>query len=588
MRYHIVLFFFSLTYWGAAPLFAIVPKRGIAIEKYAKPAEGLNNIGRLIVNGIKKTSSCSSTLIGIDGDVGIILTAGHCAELTREESVKKCRFQTISFAPNKTDSDPQQLPIIGRFALGKYIEASVKLAYDLGIVFVDLKDSILSTLPKPIQLDSTKISPKSIVQVVGYGRTSQTEEEKTAPPQRRVMSTQAFRTKDQDRDLLLLDEAEIENQSMLIPVGDHPAEGDSGGPIIDATTGKIIGVVSHKSTSNNFYSEPLYPHAAWLLAQIKNASRYLVFRPKQSGNMSDKTTWSEGRRPVQFRNAYGEINPTVEIDGKTKISFDDDLSIYAINMVGQGGTLELQKDQSAEVLRINAPTIIQSSTSKTLNVDDVSINTSDISLRAQLRVLHTLRIQRDSKMDIQKDDQTRGITLVNQGKINVEGTLKTHHVQFSSDHPDEEHYNNGCLQVAGTLISDQPLHHAAHTVQGTSSTPGKILGDYLLEQKGILKFNLDMSAPSSTPVLTFDGIVNFNGGRVIVNLLQELPLGFEQTLFTAKEFNMSSDWRGLYYVNMPDATTEIKFITAGDRLSIKVIPKEGQFSTSSSTDELPK
>jgi hypothetical protein len=587
MKHALFLFFFNCTYWGMPPIFAIVPKPGTAIEKYSKPAEELNNIGRLIVNGEKKTSSCSSTLIGIDGDVGIILTAGHCAELTREESVKKCRFQTISFAPNKTDSDPQQMPVVGRFALGKYIESSVKLAYDLGIVFVDLKDSFARALPKLIQLDSKKILPKSVVQVVGYGRTSETAEEKAAPPQRRAMSTQAFRTKDQDRDLLLLDETEIENQSMLIPVGDHPAEGDSGGPIIDAISGEIIGVVSHRSPTNSFYSEPLYPHAEWLLAQIKNASRYLVFKPKKSGNMSENSTWTEGRRPIQFKNAYGEFNPTLEIDGKTTLSLDDDLSIYAINMVGQGGVLDLQKDQSAEVLRINAPTVIQSSTSNTLNVDDVSINTSDISLHAKLRVLHTFRIQKDSKLDTKKDDPTRGVTLLGRGKINVEGTLKTHHVQFSSSHLDEEAYN-GLLQVTGTLISDQPIRHAAHTVQGVASAPGKILGDYSLEENGILKFNLDISSPSSIPVLTFDGIVNFNGGKVIVDALQALPIGFERTLMVAKELNIALDWKGVYFIDSLNANTEIEFIRKPNTLNIKVVPKDGQFSTSSPADELLK
>jgi hypothetical protein len=585
MKYRIALFFLSLTYWGIAPSFAIVPKPGVAIEKYAKPAEGLNNIGRLMVNGAKKTSSCSSALIGIDGDVGIILTAGHCAELTPEESVKKCRNQTISFAPSKTDLDQQKMPIIGRFALGKYIEGSNNLAYDLGIVFIDMKDITLSLSPKRIQLDSKKILNKTLVQVVGYGRTSEEEKEKTAPPQRRIMSTQAFRTQEHSRDVLLLDEAEIENQSMLIPVGDHPAEGDSGGPIIDATTGEIIGVVSHKSNTNEFYSEPLYPHAEWLLAQIRNAENYFVFRPKKSGNMSDNSTWTGKRRPVQFKNPYGEINPIVEIGGNIILAFDDELSMYAINMVGKGGAINLLKDQSVEVLRIHAPTVIQSPTLKTLTVDDVSVDTSNITLQTKLRVLHTLHIRQGIEMDAQKDDPSRGLILVDNGMINIEGTLKTHHVYFAAKGSDQSK-TDGCLQVAGTLISDQPINHLVHTVQGIASKPGKIVSDYSLDQQGILSFNLNAISPSSMPILTFDGSVNFNGGKVIVNVLQELPIGFEQTLMTATELKVTSEWKGLYFTNPFNSNSEIEFSRTPEKLAIKVIPKVGQLSTTTPKDEL--
>lgn len=579
------LFIICLICFGTNPSFAIVAKRGTAIEKYAELAKGINNVGRLIVTGGKKTSSCSSTLIGVDGDIGIVLTAGHCAELTPEESVKKCRHQTISFAPNKTDSDPKQMPVIGRIALGKYIESNVKLAFDLGIVFIDMKDANIQPSPKRIQVDPSKISPKSIVQVVGYGRTGEQEHEKTAPPQRRIMSTQAFRTQEHNRDLLLLDEAEIENLPMSIPVGDRPAEGDSGGPIIDAETDAIIGVVSHKSSTNNFYSEPLYPHAEWLMAQIKNAGRYFVFTPKKSGNMSDQSTWSGGRRPIQFKNAYGEINPIVEISNNTTLWLDDNLSIYAIKMGKKGGTLNLLEDQSVEVLRINAPTVIQSITSKTLTVDDVSIDTSaDVSIQTQLRILHTLRIQKGTEIDMQKDNPTRGLTLVDKGNINVEGTLKTHHIQFLSSASSEQR-DNGCLRVTGTLISHQPIHHVAQTIQGISSKPGRIVSDYLLDQQGLLSFNLDVSSPSSTPILTFDNTVNFNGGKVVVTLMQELPIGFEQILMTSKEIKETPNWKGLYFSN-PFSDSEVEFTKTAEKLAIKIVPKIGGVSGTPPTDEL--
>jgi hypothetical protein len=101
MKNRTALFLLGVVFWTVSTTFGIVPKPGIALEKYTTPAEKMNNIGRLIVHG-KKTSSCSSTLIGIDGDIGIVLTAGHCADLTSQEAVTKCRYQTISFAPKNT------------------------------------------------------------------------------------------------------------------------------------------------------------------------------------------------------------------------------------------------------------------------------------------------------------------------------------------------------------------------------------------------------------------------------------------------------------------------------------------------------
>lgn len=573
-------------------LFAIVAKHGVAIEKYAKLAENINNVGRLmskgsVVKGEIKTSSCSSTFIGKQGNIGIILTAGHCAELTSEETVKKCRHQTISFAPNKTDSDPQQLTVIGRFALGKYIESSTDLAYDLGIVFVHLEDATKSPTPQRIQLEAANVLPKSLVQVVGYGRTSEKEEEKTTPPQRRIMSTQAFRTKEQSRDVLLLDESGIENQPLTIPVGDHPAEGDSGGPIIDAATGAVIGVVSHRSSTNEFYSEPLYPHAKWIITQMNNAARYLVFKPKKSGSASDRTTWSEGRRPIQFKNNYGEINPIIEIDEKRTISFNDGLSIYAINMVGQGGTLNIQEDQSAEVLRVNAPTVIESPKSKTLTVDDVSINTSDISLQTQLRVLHAFNIQQGIEMNVQKDNPTRGLTLVESGTVNVEGTLKTHHVKFATlSTPSST--SSGTLRIAGTLESATLIDHSDHTILGVCSKPGQIIGDYSLSQQGVLAFNIDTAASSSTPILTIDGFAKFMEGKVSLSHPKDLPIGFKQTLIQARELKVEPTWQGMYHTPLDDPNAGIEFIRTPTKLTMKVVSVTGKSSDHSATDDLLK
>ena len=582
MKNPVVLFLLGIiAFWMISPTVGIVPKPGVALEKYTTPAEKMNSIGRLIVHG-KKNSSCSSALIGIDGDIGIVLTAGHCAELTPEEAVTKCRYQTISFASKNTDTDSQQMPIIGRFALGKYIEGSEDLTYDLGLVFIDLTDLVINPTPQRVQLDPTAISKTSLVQVAGYGKTSPLDD--LAAPQRRIMSTQAFRTQKQNRDLILLDETAIENESLPIPVGDHPAEGDSGGPIIDAKTGAIIGVVSHKS-GGEFYSEPLYSHADWLRAQIKNAGRYFVFKQMKSGLLSDNTTWSGNRKPQQFKNAYGEINPIIEINNRLTLTLDDPSSLYAINVIGQGGTIDVQAEQSAEVLRAYAPTVITSPTSKTLTVDDVSIGTSDLSIQTQLRVLHTLNIQKGVVMDVQKDDPSRGLTLVERGTVKVEGTLKTHHVNFAPSNLKESF---GCLSVCGELNSEEPLNHFAQTVQGVASTPGKITGDYTLGEQGVLSFNIDTTSPSSTPILSIDGIAHFTSGTVNIKASQILPVGFEQTVLTAKELTIAPSWRGMYYANTVDQMSEIIFTHKDNRLTIKVIPSTGQSSTSSAMDDLLK
>ncbi|MDP3935463.1 MAG: trypsin-like serine protease, partial [Alphaproteobacteria bacterium] len=472
--------------------------------------------------------------------------------------------------------------IIGRFALGKYTESMDDLAYDLGLVFVDLKDLAVNPTPQRMQLDPTAISKKSLVQVVGYGKTSFIDD--LAEPQRRIMSTQAFRTQKQNRDLILLDESEIENNELSIPVGDHPAEGDSGGPIIDSTTGAIIGVVSHKS-GNEFYSEPLYSHAEWLLAQIKNASRYFIFKPKKSGKLSDKTIWNGHRKPQKFRNAYGEINPIIEIDSHHTLTLDDPFSLYAINVVGQGGTINIQREQSAEVLRAYAPTVITSSSSKTLIVDDVNIGTSKLSIQTQLRVLHNLQIQKGVVMDVQHEDPSRGLTLVERGNVKVEGTLITHHVRFALSNSTE---NFGCLSVCGTLDSEKPLNHLAQTIEGTSSTPGTIIGDYTLGKNGILSFNIDRTSPSSAPILTIEGKAHFTGGVVRIKTSEILPVGFEQTILSAKELTITPSWRGIYYANSVDKMSEITFTHKDNRLTIKVIPTVGQSSTSSDIEELFK
>jgi hypothetical protein len=200
-------------------------------------------------------------------------------------------------------------------------------------------------------------------------------------------------------------------------------------------------------------------------------------------------------------------------------------------------------------------------------------------------VLHTLHIQRGVVMDVQREDSSRGLTLVERGNVNVEGTLKTHHVRFDSSNSTE---NFGCLSVCGTLNSAEPLNHFAQSVQGIASAPGKIVGDYTLGGQGVLLFNMDTPFPSSAPILSIDGVVRFTGGEVCIKASQILPIGFEQTILAAKELTIDPSWRGMYYTSTIDQTSEVAFFRKDNRLTIKVVPLGGGSSIVSVADELPK
>lgn len=570
----VVLFFFSLGGWFN-PVVGIVPKPGVPLENYAAPAKHMNNIGRLMVQG-KKTSSCSSALIGIDGDIGIVLTAGHCADLTSEEEVTKCRFQTISFSSDNTHKDPQQMPIIGRTVIGTYVEKPGFVA-DIGIVFVDLRDGVVPAAPLTMALEPEDVPNKTLVKIVGYGKTNLNDELRN--PKRLAMSTEAVRSTEHGHDILWIDESDVlENQPLEAPIGDHPANGDSGGATINVDTGEIIGVVSHSTNWENYYSEPLYPHAEWLKAQIKNARRYLVFKPLRSGKFSDNSIWANNhRKPMSFKNSYGEINPIIEIDGKSTLSMDEESLVYAINMLGEGGSLDIQTpEQHAEVLRVYAPTVITSPNDGRLVVETVKVNHSDFSLQAQLRILYSLEVKESAIMDTRKGSPTRGITLVDNGNILVDGTLKTHHIHFAPVNSDDLYSMRGVLQVSGRIEVDEPLIHIAQEVHGIASNPGEILGDYLLSEKGVLSFSLDTKTPTSEPILKIDGVAKLSGGTVSVKSPFVLPVGFEQTLLSAKELHVLPNYLGVYSPKMVDETSEIVFIPKEDKLIMKVVPIAGK------------
>lgn len=545
----------------------IVPKPGIALANYEQPAKNMDNIGHLFSQG-QRSSSCSATLIGRDGNIGIVLTAGHCVNLSEAEMPDKCRNHTVSFSPDKTLTHSQRFPVIGRYALSEYIETSQNYENDMGLVFIDMSDIIIGITPRQILLDRSATPDTSLVHVAGYGKTSFLDD--LTQPKRRVMSTQAIRTKKNDHEMLLLDETNIEGQATIIPIGDHPDEGDSGGPILDATSGAVIGVVSHKE-GGLFYSEPLYEHAEWLLEQIKHTSRYFVFTTKQSGRLSESTTWKGGRKPIKFKNAYGEINPIVALGGQTTLSLDIDINPYAIDIVDEGGTLDIESGiKHVEVLRAKAPSIIQSRGSGTLIVDAVKVESSDFSIRTKLQVLYQLHIQRGIVLDIQKDDPNRGITLVENGNLRIDGTLKTHHIRFSPTAPSSQ---EGTLYLGGTLNVEEPINHNTQIIEIATSQRGQIEGNYNLNHEGVLAVNFDLSSSSSIPTLIIHGIVNFNGGKLKATGLEVLPIGFEQTLLSAQQLNISPMWQGTYSTNLIEDDSEIIFIHNDTSLKMKVIPR---------------
>lgn len=547
------------------PVKAIVPKQGISIERYEAPAASMNNIGHLMVLG-KKISSCSATLVGVDGNIGVVLTAGHCADFTAEEAAVKCRHKTISFSSSDTYEDNQKLPIIGRYALSEYIDASLDYEYDIGVIFIDMSDYNGTITPKPIQLKKNFTS--SIVHVVGYGKSESSDSLKR--PKRRVMSTQALPVQKNGHNMLLLDEEGIKDMSIAIPVGDHPAEGDSGGPVIDPDTEEIIGVVSHKQ-GNNVYSEPVYEHIEWLLEQMRYAGRYFIFHLRKSGKFSQVDTWAE-TKPNKFKNAYGEINPIVLLKGQKSLTLDENPSIYAINLINDGGAVITEGGlRYVEMIRADAPATLTSTKGGTLVTDEFKVGNPKISLQTRLQVLHQFQLHQGITLDLRIDDPHRGITLVNKGKLKIEGTLKLHHINF---HPslDVPVQDMGLMSLLGNLEVEHPLHHFAHVIEVSSSTPGKIKGDYVLDKKGILTINIDTSA-SSAPILDIEGSAILMGGEITLKGNEILPLGFERNLLFAQTLKIIPKWQGTYATTLVDDDAEIIFSNQQNALKMKVIPK---------------
>lgn len=563
------------------PVLGIVPKPGVPISAYEKPAKTMNNIGHLLTQG-QKLSSCSATLIGQDGNIGIVLTAGHCVSLSESEMPEKCRYQTVSFSPDNPLNHPEKFPVVGRMPLSKFIDSSTNYEMDVGVAFIDMSDMIIGITPRQILLDRTQTSDTSIVHVAGYGKTSFLDD--LTNPKRRVMSTQAIRTKKNNHEMLLLDETAIEDHKTPIPIGDHPAEGDSGGPIIDINSGAVIGVVSHKE-GESFYSEPLYQHAEWLLKQMKQASSYFVFNIRKSGKASDSTTWKSGRKPIKFKNAYGEINPIISLGGQQTLSLDADINPYAIHIVDEGGTLDIDSGiRHVEVLRAKAPSIIESKKPGTLIVDTLKVESSDVLIRTNLQVLYQLHVKHGIVLDIQKENPNRGITLVENGNLKIEGTLKTHHIRFLSHSSPS---NEGTLHLSGTLNVAEPINHNAQAIEIRASQPSKIEGDYRLSQSGRLVFNFDLSSSSSMPLLSVDGIVNLDSGKLIMKGLEVLALGFEKTLISAKILNTSQALHISYGTNLVNDDAEIVLTNNNDLLKMKVVPRMGGTAPTFSSDEEP-
>jgi hypothetical protein len=568
MKYYYALIILLL----ASPVFGIVPKPDIAIERYEKPAIKMNHIGHLIMEG-EKINTCSAALIGADGNIGVVLTAGHCVEIQANPELTKCRDKTISFSPYNTYVDPQQLPIIGQYALSNYIDKSKMYEYDLGLVFVDLTDINLNIQPAQLQLSKEKINALRLVQVAGYGKTNKADA--LDAPKRRIMSTNAMLVTKNDHEMLLLDDSPNQSTLSTIPIGQHPAEGDSGGPIIDPDSGAVIGVVSHKSGAL-YYSEPLYEHAEWLLAQLHYADRYFVFKPRQSGNFSSSTTWSGEHIPIRFKNHYGEINPIVVIDGKKTLTLDNEANPYAINIVNEGGSLDIQTpEQHVETVGLFAPSTIKSSHSCPFITDDLSIATSDISLQTKVHVLHGLHIKEAAHVDIEKEDRLRGITLLDKGLITVDGTLKAHHLRFA-DSPFRVNQNDiGQIHLLGTLQVHDPIQHTSHMIEVRGGHQATIQGSYMLLRNGMLSFKIESSSPSSEPLLRITERATLSGGKIVMKGDEVLPIGYERTLLSSTYLNITEVLHWEFSTKIVDDTANIVLMQHNNQLKMKVVPRAG-------------
>lgn len=561
----LLIFVLSASVLLLGEVVGIVPKRQTPIEAYERPAAGLNNIGELFLQGSQKTS-CTATFVGQEGGVGVLLTAGHCVDVEDQKVLAKCSNIKLSFAPKNPTQEEEMFTVIGRYALSEYIDRSPDYEFDIGVVFIDMTNASERIAEHPIKLTPVEtLGALGVVQVVGYGRTGMLDSSEISI--RRIMSTHARLEEKNNHTLIAMDETPIENQKLEIPIGDAAAEGDSGGPILDAETKEILGVVSHRN-GEKFYSEPLFYHADWVHLQIKAARDMFVFTPHDEGRLSSASTWVQKKRPLRFRNAYGEVNPLILVRSGQRVFLDDDLDIFGVSFKEKGGDLMAEGgERFVEHVNIAAPARVGSIGNGSLAVDVLDLAHKEVEMEGQLRVLSTLNCLSGVTLE-------KSLRLIQSGVINVKADLSLSELVFDERQVSAESSNVqlGELNLAGgVLTSRAPILHRSHKINVKEAS--RLKADYTLGARGELSFKLGASQNMGTPLLTIDGSAHFNGGLVKLVGSEALPENFEITLLKTKSLTHGA-WKGVYDARMTDSDHELAFFIEGDALKAKVIPTE--------------
>lgn len=554
------VFFVSLCIISA-PM-ALVPKNNTPIEEYEKHARHLDNVGELTFVGDNK-KTCTATLIGRQGDVGVLLTAGHCLEIEDRKILSKCSNSGVSFAAQNPSDDTEYFTVIGRYAWSKYVDESEDYEYDLGVVFVHLGPSPPNISPYPLTQEKEFVGNLGVVHVVGYGRTGLFDNSQDST--RRIMSTHAKLEKKNGHVLIAMDEEVLVGEELEVPIGDSAAEGDSGGPIIHAAAQEIVGVVSHKS-GGVFYSEPVFKHIDWLYRQIALAQSYTVFIPEAEAKISSASSWLGGKSPKRFRTPYGEINPMVSIRNQQRVTLDSSGDVYGVSFGGLGGSIVVDGgERVVESLSVNASAQIGSSNKGSLIVDCLSVNTDkSLVLDAPLRVVNELNIESITSLN-------KVLRLISGGRVHVKKEIDVESVVFDSSAETFNSKDLGSIVLTnGVLKSKQPVDQVAHILKIEGSSVIKT--DYRVRAGAELAFSFGEGGGVSTPLLTIEGRGEIAPGVLKIEGQSPLPVDFDAVIVRAQELVLASSWSAFYDERLTDSEHRILFEQEKNELRMKVVP----------------
>lgn len=360
---------------------AIVPRPGTPLQLHEDFGKKRTNVGRLITyKDDGSVGTCTVTLIGQVNGVGIALTAAHCVndygKAAEEGRIPKCPAREVSFAAEHTDEDPHKVPVIGTHAFSRFINNTELFRGDLAVVYLDLSQhpglsnikvddafseddldiplaevvgygltKLFLKTNKPEEKDISETQLGRTLEVVGYGQKHFLDGDSTV---RRSMATSATLQQighkgNSETDLMmLLDSSETVSMPGYPPVGKSPAQGDSGGPVIDLSKEHIVGVVSFATTDSGkslVYALPVQPYLDWIDDQLKQLEGMVVTPTETTALMSNPQHWSTPGA-LGFCGYYGEMHKVAKLETPgQKVVADTHLTPYTVVLNADNTTL---------------------------------------------------------------------------------------------------------------------------------------------------------------------------------------------------------------------------------------------------------